>query len=352
MSRIVHCSLLVLLVLFASSADSAWGADATWNSAPAAADGRIVFRVVMVEDEDGDPVAAGRKAAEKLRAAMGDVALKAVVMSECFEDLEYKEEMLKGVYSVLPKQIVVGSATYGSFTQAGCTDFDAVCLMGIGGRGIGVSAALVTDMGVSKLTLEENEAEIKQRLHDAGTALVGKLRKTDRDKLLVLLADAHSPKNQFLVEGAQRVVGAKFPITGGSANKNAGQTYVYFNGEVHQDAAIALMLSGVFRVAMTGRKAMDNDQVISTAGDGAAHVLSSLAGKPSAVLAFNCAGRRGKLRDPEDELAAIKSKLGKDLPLFGCYCAGEIGPVDASEKSGDALSGGSGWHVMFTVIGQ
>jgi len=71
-----------------------------------------------------------------------------------------------------------------------------------------------------------------------------------------------------------------------------------------------------------------------------------------AVLAFNCAGRRGKLRDPEDELAAIQEVLGKKLPLFGCYCAGEIGPVDASERTSDALSGGSGWHVMFTVIGR
>jgi small ligand-binding sensory domain FIST len=70
------------------------------------------------------------------------------------------------------------------------------------------------------------------------------------------------------------------------------------------------------------------------------------------VFAFNCAGRRGKLRDPEEELAAIKSVLGADLPLFGCYCAGEIGPVDALEKTSDALSGGSGWHVMFTVIGR
>jgi len=38
--------------------------------------------------------------------------------------------------------------------------------------------------------------------------------------------------------------------------------------------------------------------------------------------------------------------------LFGCYCAGEVGPLDVSEKPAGVLSGGGGWHVMFTVIGR
>ena len=80
--------------------------------------------------------------------------------------------------------------------------------------------------------------------------------------------------------------------------------------------------------------------------------LKAVEGDPVAALAFNCAGRRSKLESYEEELAAMQKALGKELPLFGCYCAGEIGPVDASEKDPDVLSGGSGWHVMFTVIGK
>ena len=34
------------------------------------------------------------------------------------------------------------------------------------------------------------------------------------------------------------------------------------------------------------------------------------------------------------------------------FAAGEIGPVDIEDKDPDVLSGGSGWHVMFTVIGK
>ena len=328
-------------------------ADDVWQSPPAnTAGGEIVFRTVMVEDEEEQPLAAGKAAAEKLKAAMGGVPLKAVLVSECFEDLENKQALLDGIRSVLPPDIVFGQSTYGSFTQTGCGGFDTVCLLGIGGPGIGVTAALVTDLGVARLTFEEHEAQIKQRLHQAGIKLTGKLARGERDRLAVLLADAHSPKNQFLVEGVQQVLGAGFPLTGGSANKNEGQTFVYFRGRAYADSAVALMLAGDFRAALSGRKAMDNDAVIATAREGAAEALAAFAGKPHAVLAFNCAGRRGRLARPADELEAIQAALGNRLPLFGCYCAGEVGPLDAAERTGAADIGGTGWHVMFTVIGQ
>jgi len=69
------------------------------------------------------------------------------------------------------------------------------------------------------------------------------------------------------------------------------------------------------------------------------------------MLAFNCAGRKGKLKNPADELAAMQEALGKRLPLFGTYNAGEIGPADLAEKDPARLSGGVGWHVMFTALG-
>jgi len=322
------------------------------SQATAAERGDVVLKIVMVEDEDDDPAAAGKKAAEMLTRQMGDAPLRAVIISECFEDREFKEKLIAGVCSVLPKNLVMGGATYGSFTQEGCTDFDSVCLLGIGGKGVGVSARLVENMGTSKLAFETDQALIERRLHAAGRKLAQALRRTDRDRLAIVIADAHSPKNQFLVEGMQQVLGNDFPITGGCANKNAGQTFVYFQGEMHEDAAVALMLSGEFRVALSGRQANENDRVIATAAEGAAEALKKAKGNPLGVLAFNCAGRRSKLKRYEDELAAMQKALGSELPLFGCYCAGEIGPVDDPVAASDALSGGSGWHVMFTVIAQ
>jgi hypothetical protein len=115
---------------------------------------------------------------------------------------------------------------------------------------------------------------------------------------------------------------------------------------------VALLLSGDFDVSLTGRQANENDAVIATANQGAAEAIKAVKGKPLAVFSFNCAGRRSKLNKYEDELAAIQKAIGSDLPLFGCYCAGEIGPVDDPNKDPEAFSGGSGWHVMFTVIGN
>jgi hypothetical protein len=351
--------LLLPVVLLVTIRFLGWGCPATdsyaadtWCAPPAKADGEIVFNVVMLEDEDEDPAAAGKAAATKLKTAMGSAPLRAVLLSECFEDEEYKAALIEGICSVLPAEIVFGKSTYGSFTQAGCTDFDSVCLLGIGGEGVSVATSLVTELGTSKLTLEEHEAEISRRLHAGGAKLAGKLRRTKQDQLLILCADAHSPKNRYLVEGAQKVVGGKFPITGGSANKNAGQTFVYYGGTMYRDSAVAVMLSGDFRVSLAGRQAKDNDRVISTARDGAREAMDNFSGKPAAVLAFNCAGRRGKLDRMEDELKAMQEVLGNELPLYGCYCAGEIGPVDVSDKNPAVLSGGSGWHVMFTVVGK
>ena len=352
MLRNAAFSLLANLAILALLSHVAQAADDVWKSPVTQRDGSLVLRVVMVQDENEDPVAAGKVAAESLKKAMDGVEPKAVIVSECFEDQENKQRLLSGVCSVFGKDVVFGGATYGSFTQQGCTDLDSVCLLGIGGEGIGVSAALVTELGTAKLAFDEHQAEIQQRLHAAGEALGKKTERTDLDKLLLLIPDAHSPENRYLVEGAQRVFGTQFPMTGGSANKNAGQTFVYFRGQMMQDSAVAIMLSGDFQVALAGRLAKENEAVIRTAGEGAAEALAKMKAKPVAVLAYNCAGRRSKLQNMDEELHAIQQAIGTSVPLFGCYNAGEIGPLDASEKVSDALSGGSGWHVMFTVIGR
>ena len=338
-------------IAIGSTTQSAAAADDAWSSPPAKVDGKIVFRVASAQAEE-EPVKAGKAAAEALKKAMAGAPLRAVIVSECFEDREYKQKLLQGVCSVLPKAIVLGGATYGSFSQAGCADLDAVCLLGIGGEGVSVAAGLVTELGTSKLTFDKDRAVIEKRLRAAGAKLARKLRKTERDRLVILIPDAHSPKNQAIVEGVQTVTGKAFPITGGCVNKNAGQTFVYFAGRMYEDAAVALLLSGDFEVSLSGRQAKEEAKVISTAAEGAAEALANMKGEPIAALAFDCAGRRSKLTRMADELAAIQKAIGKTLPLFGCYCAGEMGPLDTSDKATDVLSGGAGWHVMFTIVGR
>ena len=84
---------------------------------------------------------------------------------------------------------------------------------------------------------------------------------------------------------------------------------------MYEDSALGLLLSGDFQVSLSGRQANVNEQVISSARVAAQEALTGAAGKPLAVLAFNCAGRRSKLKKYEDELAAIQDALGRDLPF-------------------------------------
>ena len=121
---------------------------------------------------------------------------------------------------------------------------------------------------------------------------------------------------------------------------------------MYADSAIALLLSGDFEVSQSGRQAKENAKVISSAADGATEAMNNMKAKPFSVLAFNCAGRKGKLENIEDELKAVRGAVGGDIPLFGAYCAGEIGPADIAGKEAAKGSRGVGWHVMFTVLGR
>jgi len=80
---------LVAAVALASAPCGASAADDTWSTPEAKPGGKIVIRAVMVEDEDEQPAAAGKAAAEALKKAMGDAPVKLVIVSECFEDCEF-----------------------------------------------------------------------------------------------------------------------------------------------------------------------------------------------------------------------------------------------------------------------
>jgi len=300
---------------------------------------------------NADPYAAGKAAAQALGKRMF-AEPRAILVTECFDGEARKKRALAGVCSVFPSAVVFGGATYGSFRQDGCFDRDAISLLGIGGEGISVAAALEQNLGTAGLSAEKDWAEIETRLRAAGARLAAKLSEQAHNRLLILFADAHSPKNAPLVEGVQQVMGKKFPITGGSVNKNQGQTYVYFQGRMFQDSAVAVLLAGDFEVCMAGRQAKDNDAVIATAKAAAAETRKYLKGTPFLALAFDCAGRKGKLNTLEEELQAIQGVVERTLPLFGCYCAGEVGPADTAEKKPDVLSSGVGWHIMFTLLGR
>ena len=196
--------------------------------------------------------------------------------------------------------------------------------------------------------MENDEPALKAALASAGRQLAAQLPVTDRSRLMIVLADTHSPKNQLLLDGIQEVIGTQFPVTGGSANKNAGMNFIHWRGGLHADAAVALMIDGNVSLAQNGAQARDNQAVLDTAKK----VASDLKDTSNArlFLAFDCAGRKGKIDALQDARNAVIAGLGKDrlMPIFGMWCAGEFGcPADSLEKPV-----GRGWHIMGTVIGK
>jgi small ligand-binding sensory domain FIST len=56
--------------------------------------------------------------------------------------------------------------------------------------------------------------------------------------------------------------------------------------------------------------------------------LSDLAGRaPTGAVLFTCNGRGSRLFSEPDHDAALLAKVLGDIPVAGCFCAGEIGPV-------------------------
>jgi len=84
--------------------------------------GPIVMRVASASNDDPRRPARRRR---RLEAGHGQHATQGGALSECFEDKANKEKVLAGVNSVFPRGMVLGTATYGSFTHAGCTDADS-----------------------------------------------------------------------------------------------------------------------------------------------------------------------------------------------------------------------------------
>jgi len=344
---------LLVVVMFAALLVSGCGATAEtakYKPSTTRLQAPIIIESAIADNED--PTIAGTKAAAALKKAMGATTPKVVLVTDCFDDKELKTKVVNAVTAVFGKDIVIGFSGYGAFTQGGANDLDTVCVLGIGGAGIDVQTALVKNMGAKGLSFETDKPKLVKVLGDGARKLAGQLKKKSDSKLLITIADAHSPKNQLFMDGLQAVVGKDFPITGGSISKNDGETFLHYQGQLYSDSAIGIMLSGDFKVAMSGRQAKTNDAVIATAKDGAAEAKKKLDGEPIAMLAFDCAGRKGKLDNLGDELAAFQGVTGKDITLFGCYCAGEFGPADVKEKTPGVLSSGKGWHAMVTFIGR
>ncbi|MCL2105362.1 MAG: hypothetical protein FWH21_10040, partial [Kiritimatiellaeota bacterium] len=230
----------------------------------------------------------------------------------------------------------------------------------LGGDGISVRTAFVPKQ--NSVGLGQESIELKDALGAVGRKLADQLPVTDRSRLMIVMADTHSPKNQLLLDGIQSVVGTQFPVTGGSVNKNPGMNFIHWRGGLYADAAVALMIDGNISVAQSGAQAKDNQAVLDTAKQVASALRDQSSRQENLFLAFDCTGRKGKLENMDDGLNAFKEgfglkslgngnfEMGLDPQIFGVWCAGEIGCAEDSPHPQQPI--GRGWHLMGTLIGN
>jgi len=273
-----------------------------------------------------DAKAAGTQAAAQAKAALGNVKAKAVIVF-AGPAIKDKQQMLEGVCSVFDAEIVSGCSAYNPITQQGNTGHLAV--MAIGGD-VQITAA-ISGLEGGHEACGKRIGETLEKAAGAETA----------GRLLLLFGACHVPSNDKLVKGACSVLGEKFPIAGGAAL----QDVLYHQGKVLKGQNLGLLLTGNFRCGLATKKDMSPEGLINSAKEAFSEAIASGKGKPVAVLAFDCGGRRGKMGDNlPKELDAMKAAAG-DAAIFGFYGSGEIGPAD-----NDSPSRGVGYSISACAI--
>jgi len=275
----------------------------------------------------------GRTAAETAKKALNGQEAKLVFVSVVCPKEVKPEELLNGVYEVFDRAIVYGSCNSGIISK------DGVQTTGVGVLAVGGNISVAASM-----------ADLAGKAADAGAKIGEDIKKanlpTDKTRLMLLVGNAHWPKNNDITKGVLSVLGESLPVIGSAAD---APKHVFFQGKASENAAIGILLAGEFTCGFGMETATDKKDVaavIAAAEKSAANAVAAK-GKPDFVLAFDCGGRfralnsAGKLGE---ELAAVKRSVG-EAPIFGFYGQGEVGKKDAA-----SVSFGNGYHISCCAI--
>jgi len=275
---------------------------------------------------------AGVEAAGKAKAALAGEKAKVVIVFG-IDNLNH-EQLLEGVTSVFDASIVHGCTSYNSITQEG--NCGTVAVLAIGG-GVEVTA-VVADV---------NGNDYKGCGTDIGTQLKAAAACDAPGKVVALFGDCHIPKNDKVVKGICGVLGERFPVVGAAAKKDIS----YFCGKVvGKKKNVAILMTGDFELGCStlkeGPADVDRNKLVAAAGQAFKNAVGDDLGRTAMVFAFDCGGRRGKMgKDRPRELGVMLDVVGKDMPVFGFYGSGEMGP----KATGDAPKG-VGYHISACAI--
>ena len=288
-------------------------------------------RVGIGESGKSDPRAAGQEAALQAKEALGNGEARLVlVFDNAGDGVEIKQQMLDGVGAVFANQRVFGCSAYSPLTPAG--NADTVGVLALGGD---------IRFGAAVADVDEGQQASGKAI---GAALRSKLPEAGDGRLVILLGACTVPRNAELVRGVQSVLGSDVPMAGGAASR---EQFVYYRGKPHSKCNLGLLLAGDFDLTFAGGTAPSRtaDEVIEVGGQVARRAFGKAKDRATLALVCNCAGRYMELGDRyAEEFHQIKTAAG-DIPFFGFYSNGEIGPLETG-----ASAKGVGHHVIIAIL--
>jgi hypothetical protein len=275
-----------------------------------------------------DAQQAGAEAAKQAKEALGKGTAKVVLVYDCLKnDPAEKEKLIEGVGSVFDKAIIFGCSSYSPLTQQSNKGTVGVLAM---------AGDVAVETAVADLYDDYQLCGVK-----IGACLQQQGLPRSKGKVLLLFGDCHVDKNDALVAGVKSILGEKFPIVGGASRGD----YLYYKGKIVRKSNLGLLLSGNFKCGFSTKMDNSPEGLINSARQACTEAIGGRKDNVVMTFAFDCGGRRGKMKDNlPKELAAMKDVLG-DSPIFGFYGSGEIGPAN-----NDSPSRGVGYHIAICTI--
>lgn len=244
---------------------------------------------------------AGQEAAAKALESMGRPrpSLTLVFASARFD----QEALLKGIGSVIKEAPVVGCSTAGEIHPDG-PGFRSVVVMAI--RSDSLQAAAGLGEG------------IRRNPRQAGRDLAAAVSQArlDNPHGLLMFPDGITGNVAEVIRGVQDVLGLSFPIVGGCAAddfrfKSCAQ---YYNGEVHTDAALGVLLAGSISMGVGARHGWQPLGKPKTVTRALANVVQEVDGQPAARLYEAYFGKKPDTLKTE-ELARISTMYPLGFPV-------------------------------------
>lgn len=194
----------------------------------------MVIQVGIGLSTQSDPLLAAKEAVVTARLNLRNTEINLALV---FSSMGLaSDDALKVINSYLPKTQILGCSSLAVISNQGIFKHGLIILLLSLAKEVSFNIAMVKDIK-TKSSLAAGEELGEKLLHGF---------KDIRRDVSILFSDGLLKSTPGLITGLQEILGGSFPVVGASASDNLifKKTYIYFNQEVSDDAACALLLGG------------------------------------------------------------------------------------------------------------